>query len=464
MKSSALRLLIFATVLPSCSTPVGPNYQTPEAPLPARWSRGQTAKAHGSKEWWKAFGDAELNRITALAQQENQDLIKAMHRVDEAQASLRFTRAQTLPTLVLSGEAQVRQASENAPASSSQPPMARETTENYQMGRGLQYEVDLWGKVRRSVEAKEATLDAIEYARLAVQLRVTGQVAEQYFSYHTLQAEEAVLREAITLRQQTLAITQKRYSGGLTSESDVTRATSALSSAEADRTETQRKKTLILHQLAELCGQPAGRFSLRDTTPPSSHKVRVKLASPATVLNHRPDVAEAERTLAARSAEIGAIMAEKLPSLKFNAHFSLESISLADLLDRGSRRINFGPEISWPAFDGGANRARVREAQARYEQAAATWRSTVLTVVREVEDALQDQQAYEKLIQHQQTNVTAAERTTRLTLERYRQGLITYLEVVEAQREELSARRQLIQAQSQHRLATAQLLRAIGGM
>jgi outer membrane protein, multidrug efflux system len=460
MKPTHLLIGAFA-MLSSCTGPVGPNHREPGIDLPDRWSLAEgTSKGSLAAAWWGSFCDPELNRLQVQAIRANQDLIAAMHRIDEAAATLNIARADILPTITGSDSAQRSQQSANNNQIQGFSP---EIVNQYRWGGTLSYELDLWGKVRRGVESKKASFESTLYARDAVMLRLTGEVAEQYFALRAFDAEGALLDDTIQLRKESLAIARTRFEGGLTSESDVTRATSALASAEADSADVTRRRDLISNSLAELCGQPASSFSIARATVLPNRVPEVPLSSPAAMLRQRPDIAEAERTLASRNADIGVAMGERLPSVKFNANLSLESLTLSDLLTKDSRAFNVGPEISVPIFTGGANKSRVKQAEARQAQAASDWRGSVLAAIKEVEDALTNQRGYRYLVEIQQRNAESATKTTALSLERYQKGLVNYLEVFDAQREELLARRSFVQAQGNRLSTSVALMKSLGG-
>lgn len=459
MKPHVLNLLL---VLPfsGCTHLIGPDHTVPQMALPDRWS---SASAHGNTvtpKWWRLFGDAELSRLEELALQANQDLATAMHRVDEAQADFRTQRADLYPNTSVGAATDRSQSSANA---TQLPGFTPPEVAQYRLKSSFAYELDLWGKVRRQLESSRASLAATAYARDAVMLRLTGEVAEQYLALRTLEAEKALLEQAIELRQQSLELTQKKFEGGFTSQSDVTRARSSLASAEADVADITRRRELAENTLSQLCGQPTSDFYIRPSSRLPSRVTTVISGKPASLLKQRPDIAESERTLAARSADIGVAMGQRLPSLKLNGSLNLESLSLGDLLTSGSRAFSLGPELSLPIFSGGSNVARIAKARAKYQQAAASYRGTVLASIKEVEDALTNQRGYHTLAEKHQANADAAAETVRLSLERYTQGRVNYLEVVDAQREQLLAQRALIQAQGQGLQASVQLMRALGG-
>jgi multidrug efflux system outer membrane protein len=293
-------------------------------------------------------------------------------------------------------------------------------------------------------------------------LRLTGEVAEQYLNLRVLDAESHLIEKGIKLRKTSLEIAQKRFQGGLTTESDVTRATSSLATAEAEAVDVLRRRGLIQNSLAELCGQAASTFRIDAKQSLPSHVPEVPLSSPASILRQRPDIAESERNVAARSADIGAAIGEQYPSLKLSASISLESLTLGNLLSSGSKAFSIGPELNMPLLDGGANKAKVKQAEAKHREAIAVYRGTVITAMKEMEDALTNQRSYAMLVERNRTGTAATTKTAALSLERYTQGLINFLEVAESQREELQAQRSLLQSQGNRLLASVQLMKSLG--
>lgn len=453
------------SLLASCSALVGPDHTTPQIDLPTRWNSEDTHEGETvSRTWWAAFGDAELNRLETLALSASPDMARAMARVDEARASLRAVKAARFPTLTGNGGSTRSQASANAqPAGAAQladDSQPQEVTTHH-LQTDLHYEIDLWGKIRRSIEASRASADAIFLNGQAVRLRLTAQVAENYFTLRGLEAEASLLLDTVLLRQADLLLTTERHKGGQTSEVDVSRARTEFAITKAELTDLQRRRQLSLHALAALCGQPATGFTVKDGT----HRLpSFARQTPASALRQRPDVAEAERTLAARSAEIGVAEGSRLPSITLKGSLGLESLSLGDLLSSGgSGKFSFGPQIDLPLFNAGALKAKARQARARHAQAVADYRATVLTALKEVEDALTNIQGYATLTADYADAVAAAEQAAKLSRERHDQGAASYLEVTEAQRDVLANQRRLAQSRIQQAQAAAQLAKALGG-
>jgi NodT family efflux transporter outer membrane factor (OMF) lipoprotein len=452
-------LIPAAVLLTSCSTLVGPHHTAPRIDLPAQWnSTGNATSGEGiSRTWWKAFGDAELNRLETLALTTSPDMAHAMARVDEARASLREVTAARYPILTGSGSSTRSLQSANAQQI---PDFQPEEAATHNLQADLKYELDLWGKIRRNIEASTASTDAVILNGQAVRLRLTAQVAENYFTLRGLEAEVRILLDTVMLRQASVIITTERQKGGQTSEVDVSRAQTEFANTKAELTDLQRRRQLSLHALAALCGQPVTGFTVK------THRHRTPSFAPRTpaiLLRQRPDIAEAERTVAERSAEIGAAEAERLPSITLNGSVGLESLSLSDLVSSGSKKFSFGPQIDMPIFNVGALKARSAQAGARHRQAVAEYRNTVITALKEVEDALINTQGYADLSTDYAAAVAAAEQAAKLSKERYDQGSANYLEVTDAQRDVLTSQRRLVQSRNQQTLAAVQLAKALGG-
>lgn len=452
--------ILFATLLlVSCTTPAGPEHTVPGIDLPARWNSSAAGGTQGlPRTWWAAFRDSELNRLEHLALAASPDMTRALARVDEARATLRESAAARWPTLTASAAA-----SRSQPAADSQQDAAfkhRRANTTYGLQTDLRYEFDLWGKVRRGIESSEATATATIYNGDAVRLRLTAQVAENYFIHRGLESEIGLLTDTLAIRQANIAFTEERRKGGLGSEVDVSRARAESAATRADLADLRRRQQLSLHSLAALCGQPAAGFSLKGTT----HRIPVFIAArPATLLRQRPDVAEAERLVAARCADIGAAEANRLPSLTLGGSAGLENFSLSDLLSSGSRKFSFGPQLDIPLFTGGARRSRADRARALHAQAIADYRGSVINALKEVEDALANINGYAALDSDYTAAIAAARQTASLSRERYGQGVASYLEVIDAQRDLLSHQLRLIQNQSLQARASAQLAKALGG-
>jgi outer membrane protein, multidrug efflux system len=322
--------------------------------------------------------------------------------------------------------------------------------------------VDVWGRVRRSVEAANADTAAIGTDLQVVWLTLTADVARNYQSLRSLDHERAVIEATAALRTDELQLQATRNRAGLVNEMDVTRARTELANVEAELQGVVRRRAQFEHALATLCGRSPAAFAL---TPGGAliEAPEIPAGLPSELLQRRPDVVEAEQRLEAANARIGVAKAAFFPTIKLTGAAGYASADLGSLVDWPSRFAQFGPSISVPIFQGGRNTATLKAAEARYEQSVATYRGAVLTAFREVEDALSDLSTLTVQAEAVNRALAAARDTAALATERYQRGLSSYLEVVDAQRVALQAERQAVQLRGQRAVSTVLLSKALGG-
>lgn len=454
-----------ALVVPSCT--VGPDFSLPELKVPGRWKQGATAAEAGAPApdaWWKLFQDGKLNRLVENALQANQDLAAALSRVQSARALSQIEKSAWFPQVGVLNSATLERLSANSvganlPTGASLPELDRD---RYRLFLDLNYELDLWGRVRRSVEGARAR----EGAQLALvdaqRLIVAAEVARHYFLAASFDVQEAVLKETVSLRQEALNLQNSRLEGGLANEMDVARARTEFELTRADLIAIQRQRGSIEHALAVLCGEPPAGFSLaknpRMPTPP-----RVPAGLPSTVLQRRPDIRAAEQNLRAANAAVGVAKADFFPSFRLVGTGGLESVGSEDFLQGRAKAANIGPQVTLPIFQGGRLFGGLRGAKARYEESVAAYRQSILTALREVEDSMLDAATFGRQRAAVAAAVAAAEETAKLSRLRYDRGLSNYFEVVDAERVVLTARLAQAQLDGQRLVATVQLLRALGG-
>ncbi len=456
-----LRLALVATVtlaaLSGCA--LGPDHARPTVATPAAWKEAPTATSVKSapSEWWTLFADPVLNALEAQAAAGNQDLQRAVARVTEARALTRASRAELYPTLSAGSGYSWTHLSKNRDNS----PRALEASD-FSQSLDLGYELDVWGRVRRGVEAARADAAAVAADLQVVRLTLAADVARQYHSLRALDHERAIIEGTIALRQDALQLQQTRHQAGLINEVEVARARTELASVEAELEDVLRSRSVTEHALAILCGQPPASFAVaanpQQTAPPT-----IPAGLPSELLRRRPDILEAEHRLAADSARIGVAKAAFYPTIKLTGSAGRASADLGSLFDWPSRVAQFGPSISVPIFEGGRNRANLDGAEARHEQSAAAYRSTVLNAFREVEDALSSLRTLVRQREAIERALAAARQTASLAGERYARGLSSYLEVVDAQRAVLQTEREGSQLQGLHVSTTILLVKSLGG-
>jgi outer membrane protein, multidrug efflux system len=455
--TSIIGVILVMVTAAGCT--VGPNYSRPIVPAQTGWkeSSAGTNATVLPPEWWQVFGDPVLNSLEAQVIGANQDLKRAVARVAEARALAGVAEADMYPQIFGGAGYSRNRASENNGTS------RRDLDyDDIRSQFDLSYELDVWGRVRRTVEAARADTAAIAADLQVVLLTITADVARNYYLVRSLDAEKRIIEATIELRRDTVRLQETRNQAGLINEVDVTRARTELANVEAELHAIARSRAQLEHALAILCGQPTEAFSL---APVSSHITtpEVPPGLPSSLLERRPDVVKAEQRLQADSARIGVATAAFFPAITLTKTAGLASADLGSFLMGGSRFWSIGPSIHIPIFEGRRNEANLNAARARYEQSVAAYRGTVLNAFREVEDALSDLTTLTAQGEAVNRALAWSRDTATLAYERYQQGLSSYLEVVDAQRLALQAERQETQLRGQRAVSTVLLVKALGG-
>lgn len=464
MPPVTVRALGASLLLTSCT--VGPDFAAPDLKLPGRWKQSSATEAAtpAPDTWWTLFRDNELNTLVDRALAGNQELAGALARVQSARALSQIERAGWFPQLGILNTTTFERLSAksvgaNLPAGASLPELERD---RYRLFLDLNYELDLWGRVRRGVEGARAREQAQRDLVDAQRLIVAAEVARHHFLTASLEAQGRILKETVALRQEALDLQNSRFQGGLANEMDVARARTELELTRADLVAIERQRGSLEHALAVLCGEPPAGFekqrSARLPAPP-----RVPAGLPSTVLQRRPDLRAAEQNLRAANAAIGVATADFFPSFRLVGTAGLESVGSEDFLQGRAKAANLGPQVTLPIFQGGRLLGGLRGARARHEEAIAAYKQTVLTALREVEDALLDARTFERQRAAVAAAVAAAQETAKLSRLRYDRGLSNYFEVVDAERVVLAARLSQAQLDGQRLVAAVQMLRALGG-
>lgn len=462
-----------ALILGGCTT-AGPDFEAPKVKAPAQFQHkeqpSRTAEEPSAAtplqtldQWWLVLEDPTLNQLEQNALAENPGLAALTARVAEVRAKLGLADAEGRPSLVTTDTARLAgQSSERTLPLPTTPVHYRDSGDAYRLSLDLNYELDLWGRVRRTQEAAAAQLASGEAELAAARLALSADLAALYTSLRGLEQESELLQQTITLRQETLALLQAREHSGLSSQADVLRTKAELSTLEVESVELLRKQALARNALALLCGLPVSELVLESTgTLPKTPLIPAGI--PSDVLRRRPDIASAEAQLHARTAEVGIAEAAKFPTLKLTAGGGFESQDLKSLLERPSQFWQVGPALSFPLLEGGRTRSNLQAAKARVEGAQAEYRQKCLLAFKEVEDALIDLQQFSLQGQALQEGQNSSTEALRLLKARYEAGLISYLEIIEAERAELQFKRSQTQNASARAGATIRLIRALGG-
>ncbi|WP_159702150.1 efflux transporter outer membrane subunit [Massilia sp. 9I] len=465
MLKKLVLLSVLGAALGGCTT-VGPDFKAPAsaADTSYRHAASNNNAARLPAQWWTVFGDATLDQLEARALRDNPGVQAAAQRLLQAQAQLGVVRAGQVPNVSVGvGVSNSRTSSETSQGIA----LGHRSIEgnNFSVGASLSYELDLWGRVRRVVEASDAQALAAQNDRDGVLLMLSGQVASSYWQLRGLDAELAILRDALAARREAQDLVEARFRGGLTNELDVSRARIERANAEADLHEVQRQRNTVEHALATLVGaSPSAPLLAGDAKAQLPQPPNIPVGLPASLVGQRPDLAASVAQIKSFNAQVGVAEGAFYPSLSLTSNFGFASEHLRDLASGGARQFSFGPlALSLPIFDGGRNKANLALSKARYEEAVANHQTRLLTALREVEDALSDVEQRQRQGEVQTQSQQAAARALLVAQARYQRGLSTYLDVTEAQRTSLAADRAASQIRTQRLLATVAVARALGG-
>ncbi len=465
---AAVAFLVASTPARAGLLTVGPDYQAPtNAAAPSykaaelgNWKEGEPFDYVSKGNWWSVFDDSGLAALETQALQANQNLKAAVARVEQSRATARVARSELLPSLNLApGFTRQRYSPNQSPSFGSL------TASTFSVPLDLSYEIDLWGRVRRSFESARADAQASLADYYNILLTLQTDVAQNYFTLRALDAELGTVAGTVALRQEQVKLVRSRFEGGIGNELDVARAETELATTEADAAALARRRSELENALGILVGSNPSGFRVPAATSTNWNPVPPEIPAglPADLLERRPDVAEAERQLAAANARIGVAKAAFFPVLSLTASGGYLSGELDTLFKWDSRVWSVGPSLSLPIFAGGRNRANYRRSLAAFEESIARYRQQVLVAFGDVEDSLAAIHYLAEQAAAQQRALNQARRAAGLATDRYRSGIVSYLEVVDANREALSAERANNQLAGQRLAASVQLIKALGG-
>lgn len=448
--------LLLTAVLMTSACAVGPDYVTSTAPTatafkaPDGWRTAQPSDALARGDWWTLFGDDTLNSLAARAETANQTIAAAEAAYRQARALTRETRAGLFPTVSLNGSgAQSKTTTSN-------------DNKNYQVGIGATWEPDFWGRIRRSVEANDATAQASAADLANAHLSIQGELAANYLNLREADAETALLDQTITGYERALQITRNRYEAGIAPRTDVLQAETTLANARSTRIGLERNRATYENAIAVLVGEPASSFTLAPAqwTPIIPD---VPVGVPSTLLERRPDIASAERAVAAANARIGVQQAAFFPNLSLTGSYGQTTSNLGDLFASSANIWSLGLGLAETLFDAGARGAAVEQARASYDASVAAYRQTVLTAFQDVENQLTATDVLRRQYAELQTASQAADQTEAMILNQYRAGTVAYTDVATAQATALTARRALLQGAVNRQTTAVALIQSIGG-
>src|SRR6185436_14335280 len=468
MKTKTTGILAALLLLAGCT--VGPDYQKPNPSVPSEWTEKGTgldpatsrvnSRTAAVTEWWKTFKDPELTSLIERAAQSNLALKLAQARVREARGLQGVSTGALLPAVGAGAGYSRNRGSENVPL-----PGAGKQSNFYQAGFDASWEIDVFGGIRRSIEAADASVDASVEARRDVLVTLLAEVARNYIETRGIQAQLAIARQNLDAQKKTLELTQARFQAGRAAELDVVRAQAQVSTTGSQIPVLESARIQATHRLGVLLGREPGslREELLKTAAIPAPPPEVPVGLPSDLLRRRPDLRRAERELAAATARIGVATAELYPKFSLTGFFALDSVTASDFAKWGSRAWSVGPTIQWSIFQGGRIRAKIEVENARQEQAAIVYERSILIALQEVEDALI---AYAKEQAHRaelSASVEANVKAVDLANQRYTQGLVDFLSVLDAQRSLYASQDALVRSErriSEHLVA---LYKALGG-
>lgn len=446
--------LACAVLLAACST--APVYEVPSSPQAAAfkeaagWTPAAPADALDRGPWWRLFSDPVLDNLQQRVKISNQNLAAAAAGYEQARAAVREQRASLFPSVALSG------------STARSGGGSRATGNQIQVGIGASWEPDVWGRVRGSISAAGASADASAADLASTTLSLQGELAASYFNLRLADAQKDLLEATLAGYQRTLQITQNRYDAGVVAKTDLLQAQTQLASTRADLVGLQRTRAQLEHAIAVLVGELPSSFSLAPA-PWQPTVPAVPVGVPSELLQRRPDIAAAERRVAAANAQIGVARSAYFPSLGLSASYGFGASRAGDLFQASSSLWSFGLSAAQALFDAGAIGARVESARAAHAQTVANYRQTVLTAFQSVEDQLAALRVLEQQYVLRQQASQSADQVEQQVTNRYRQGQVGYSDVIAAQVTALNARRAVAQTMADRQVTAVALIQALGG-
>ena len=450
------RVFIFAmlVLVAGCATKTT-SFQRADVEIPPAFKETGDWKIADPKDsvprgrWWVVFSDPALDPIAQQIDISNQSLREAEARYRASQSSLQAARAAGFPSV-------------GGSASANRSAQGSEQSSRYSLLANLGWEIDLWGRIRSGIEASEATRDATAADLEALRLSTQATLVQNYFQLRVADAQRRLLDDTVVGYKRSLQLVTNQYNVGLVARGDVIQADAQLRSAEAQAIDTGVARAQLEHAIALLVGKPASAFSIPEL--PIENKVpRIPPGIPSQLLERRPDVAAAERRMAAANAQVGVARAAVFPALTLSASAGLQSSTLGSLFSLPSRVWSIGPALAGAIFDAGLRRAQTEQAIANYDATVASYRQTVLVAFQEVEDNLVAQRLLSDEADVQQLAVTSADQSVQIALNQYRAGTASYLAVVTAQTAAYNNRRTALDILRRRLVASAALVKALGG-
>jgi NodT family efflux transporter outer membrane factor (OMF) lipoprotein len=475
MKTRFVSIPLTSVMLLLAGCMVGPKYATPTTPMaPAfkeeppdsfksdsNWKPASPSDQLIRGNWWEIFGDPQLNALEEQVTSANQNLKIAEARLRQARSMIRFNRASLFPTISTAPSVANERLSTNQPYFPAS--QANNGTGNFTLPFDLSYEVDLWGRVRRTVNASREEAQATAADLETASLSLHAELALDYFELRSSDAQKQLLDDTVKAYTNALALTRNRFEGGAAPKSDVAQAQTQLEAAQVQETDISVARAQFEHAIATLIGQPPARFSLPPAPQAKFKLPTVPVGVPSTLLERRPDIAAEERRAAEANEQIGIARAAFFPTLVIGAEGGFQGTNVTNWFTWPSRMWAVGPQLSETLFDAGRRRATSDAAKANYDATVAGYRQTALTAFQEVEDNLAALRVLESEAEQQHRATASAQESLQLFTNRYEGGVDNYLQVITAQTIALSNERNDIDIQRRRMDASVLLVKAVGG-
>ncbi len=458
--------LLVVALLAGLGCTVGPGYKRPTAQVPDAWKGQGPWQTAAPKDaipkgaWWQIFHDAELDRLEQELLQANQSLAAAQDRLSQARSQARIASSAYFPTVTVDPSGQRQEISSNrAFAGGELPPF---TQSNFTVPFSVSYELDLFGRVRRNLEATNASLQGSAADLENVRLVLSAELAADYFNLRELDREAGVVRQSVDIEQKGLDLVNRRHQGGVASGLEVAQQAALLDATATQLSLVQQQRAQYEHAIAVLTGKSASVFNLAeapfDATPPA-----IPTAIPSEILERRPDVATSERQMAFENAQVGLAMTAFYPHITLGGGGGYESRDISTLISAPSALWSLGGDLLQPIFNGGRNRANLALSRAAYDESVANYRESVLVAFQQVEDGLSGLALLDQAAKTQQAAVADSRRALDIANDRYVGGLTTYLDVITAQSTLLNNQRLATQLLGQQMVTSVYLVKALGG-
>lgn len=463
--SRLLSLTLCVAMLSACA--VGPDYQRPQTAEPAQykaaegWRQANPSDALARGAWWELYGDRQLNDLIDKLNRSNQTVAQSEAQFRQAQALVRSARGAFFPTVDLN-VSKNRSSQGTGSSSSSLSSSSSGIRNTYSAQAGVSWEADVWGKLRRGLEADTANAQASFADLAAMRLSQQSELVQNYLQLRVIDGQKRLLEDTVSAYQRSLKMTENQYRAGVSGKDAVAQAQTQLKSTEADLVDLIWQRAQFENAIAVLIGLPPAEFSLAQSSD-IPQLPQVPSALPSQLLERRPDIASAERSVMAANANIGVAKAAYYPDLTLNMNGGYSSSTYSNWISLPNRFWSVGPQLAMTLFDGGQRSAEVDRSEAAYDETVAKYRQTVLDGFREVENFLVQLKVLQDEAVVRQQALDAARESLRLTQNQYKAGLIAYIDVVVTQAAALSNERSNLDLLQSRLIASVQLIAALGG-